>query len=110
MRALHCKARVRRPARAAEPRVGIDTEDVDTYYVVMNLTLSLDERLVARARRVALSTGKTLNQVIREHLEQITSKHSPDEFMVHLRRLSKQGRGRSKGARFNREEAHARRP
>ena len=76
----------------------------------MNVTLSLDERLVSRARRVAEAMGKTLNQVIREHLEEVTSQRAPEDVVAEIRRLSKLGRGRSRGARLNRDEAHARRP
>lgn len=37
----------------------------------MNITLSVDTQVVERARKVALALGKSLNQVIREHLEQL---------------------------------------
>lgn len=39
----------------------------------MNLTLAVDDRLVEQARKVAESQGKSLNQVIREYLEELTS-------------------------------------
>ena len=76
----------------------------------MNITLSIDERLASRARKVAKSMGKSLNQIIREHLEDLTSKRSSDAWIAEIRRLSDLGHGRSGGHRFNREEAHARRP
>ena len=88
----------------------MDTVFVSTYYVYMNVTLSLDDRLVARARKVAEAMGKTLNQIVRENLEELTSKRSPEDVMAEIRRLSKAGRGRARGVRFNRDEAHARRP
>jgi len=37
----------------------------------MNITLSIDEQLVERAREKLRATGKTLNQEIREHLAHI---------------------------------------
>jgi hypothetical protein len=74
----------------------------------MNITLSIDERLVRSARRVAGSMGKSLNQIIREHLEEITSKPDAAQFGAELRRLSAEGRGNSNGWKFNREEAHER--
>jgi len=74
----------------------------------MNVTLSIDERLLRRARRVAEAMGKSLNQVIREHLEAITSKDTHEAYMAELRRLSKEARGNSRGWRFNRDEAHER--
>lgn len=36
----------------------------------MNLTLSVNENVVKRARAAARSTGKSLNQLIRERLEE----------------------------------------
>ena len=35
----------------------------------MNVTLSVDEQLVARARQKAEALGKSLNQVIRDYLQ-----------------------------------------
>ena len=43
-----------------------DTEYGRTYTVGMNVTLSIDEQTVERARKRAESLGKSLNQVIRE--------------------------------------------
>ena len=37
----------------------------------VNITLSIDEQLVERAREKLRPTGKTLNQEIREHLQHI---------------------------------------
>jgi hypothetical protein len=74
----------------------------------MNLTLSIDERVVRRARKVAAAMHKSLNQLIREHLEQITSSASSREFSKELRRLSAEAQGDSGGRRFTRDEAHAR--
>jgi hypothetical protein len=72
----------------------------------MNLTLSVDERLVKEARRAARARGKSLNQLIREYLEQLTARDNPGREVEELRRLSAQGRGRSRGWRFNRNELH----
>jgi hypothetical protein len=43
-------------------RGGFDTGYVSTYTVFMNVTLSVDEQLLARARKKAESLGKSLNQ------------------------------------------------
>lgn len=72
----------------------------------MNVTLSLDEQLVKRARRRAEALGKSLNQVIREYLQQLAGSHDPDKFEEEFRRLS--GRGDSRGWKFNRDEIHER--
>jgi len=74
----------------------------------MNLTLSIDERLVEEARKVASAMGKSVNQLIRDYLEQLTSKASPEETIAELRRLSEESRGNSQGWKFNRDEIHAR--
>ena len=74
----------------------------------MNLTLAVDERLVEQARRIAESQGKSLNQVIREFLEELTSPSTVAEEMEELRGLSLDGQGRSRGWKFNRQEIHER--
>ena len=43
----------------------------------MNLTLSIDEQLVERAREKLRATGKSINQEIREHLEHIVGDDEP---------------------------------
>jgi antitoxin component of RelBE/YafQ-DinJ toxin-antitoxin module len=74
----------------------------------MNLTLSLDERLLEEARKVAATMGKSVNQLVRDYLEQITSKSAPEDDIAELRRLSRQSRGNSRGWKFDRDELHAR--
>ena len=72
----------------------------------MNLTLPLDKKLVETGRKVAASMGKSLNQLIRENLEQLTSSTSLEDTIAELTRLSDQAGGRSRGWQFNREEIH----
>jgi hypothetical protein len=74
----------------------------------VNLTLSVDDRLVQEARRVARARGKSLNQLVREFLEQLTARDDPERDIRELRRLSEQGQGRSHGWRFDRDELHTR--
>jgi hypothetical protein len=74
----------------------------------MNLTLAVDDRLVEQARKVAESQGKSLNQVIREYLEELTSPSTTAGEMEELRRLSLDGQGRSRGWKFDRQEIHER--
>jgi Family of unknown function (DUF6364) len=74
----------------------------------MNLTLSIDERLVEQARQVAQSMGTSLNQLVRAYLEEITSQPTAAQDMAELRRLSIEGKGRSGGWKFNRDEIHER--
>jgi antitoxin component of RelBE/YafQ-DinJ toxin-antitoxin module len=74
----------------------------------MNLTLSVDERLVEEARKVASAMGKSVNQLIRDYLEQLTSTASPQETIEELHRLSEESKGNSRGWKFNRDEIHIR--
>ena len=74
----------------------------------MNLTLSVDEQLVSRARKRADALGKSLNQLIRDYLQHLAGSDDPEQSIAEFRRLS--GKGNSRGWRFNREEIHERRP
>lgn len=74
----------------------------------MNLTLALDDDLLRDAREAARTIGKSLNQVVREYLEHLTGRDQPQEDIDELRRLSAEGKGRSRGWRFDRDELHER--
>lgn len=73
----------------------------------MNLTLSIDEQLVAQARKKASALGKSLNQMIRDYLQSIVGGDDPQRSIAEFKRLS--GTGDSRGWRFNRDEIHERR-
>ena len=72
----------------------------------MNITLSIDEKTVLEARKVAAALGKSLNQIIREDLERLTNTSSRNQDLEEL--LSLGGRGHSDGWTFDREELHER--
>lgn len=72
----------------------------------MNITLSVDEKLVSDARKIASEMGKSLNQLIREHLEQLTQQQKSAEDFDEFIALS--GTGDSKGWTFNRDELYER--
>lgn len=74
----------------------------------MNLTLSVDEQLVERARKVARAMGKSLNELVREYLRNLAGDGDAKRDIEELRALSRRGKGRSRGWRFNREELHER--
>jgi hypothetical protein len=76
--------------------------------VGVNVTLSLDDRLLERARRLAARRGVSLNQMIRDYLSDVTGELSPDEVVAELDALWAESRGDSRGWRFNREELHDR--
>ncbi len=72
----------------------------------MNLTLSIDEQLVARARKRADALGKSLNQLVRDYLQRLAGGDDPEHSVAEFQRLS--GKGNSRGWRFNRDEIHER--
>lgn len=72
----------------------------------MNVTLSISEKVVERARRRAAALGKSLNQLIRDYLETLAGEDDPERSLHEFKRLS--GRGDSRGWRFNRDELHER--
>ena len=72
----------------------------------MNVTLSLDDQLVTRARKKAEALGKSLNQLIRDYLQTLAGGDDPERSIEEFKRLS--GRGHSRGWRFNRDEIHSR--
>ena len=74
----------------------------------MNLTLSVKEDVVERARKAARSRGMSLNQLVRRYLEELGGLGEPEREIRELRRLSAEGGGRSRGWRFDRDEIHAR--
>ena len=72
----------------------------------MNVTLSIDEQTVERARKKAEALGKSLNQLIRDYLQKLAGGDDPERWIEEFERLS--GGGNSHGQRFNRDETHER--
>lgn len=72
----------------------------------MNLTLSIDRQVVARARKKAEALGKSLNQLIRDYLQTLAGGDDANQSIEEFKRLS--GRGDSRGWRFDRNEIHDR--
>ncbi|HUF51393.1 MAG TPA: DUF6364 family protein [Longimicrobiales bacterium] len=74
----------------------------------MNLTLSVDERVVERARSVAEAMGTSLNQLIRDYLESLAGGDDLEADLAELRELTRAAKGRSRGWKFDRDELHGR--
>jgi hypothetical protein len=72
----------------------------------MNITLSIDEQVVKRARKKAAALGKSLKQLIREYLQRLAGGDDAERSIEEFNHLS--GRGHSRGWRFNRDEIHHR--
>jgi hypothetical protein len=79
---------------------------VRTYTVSMNVTLSIDDKVVARARKKAKTLGKSLNELVRDYLRKLAGGDDPERSIEEFEHLS--GRGHSRGWRFNRDEVHDR--
>jgi hypothetical protein len=72
----------------------------------MNLRLSVDDEIVARARKRAGSLGKSLNQLIRDYLQSLAEVDDAERSIQEFRLLS--GKGNSRGRQFSRDEIHTR--
>ena len=78
-----------------------------TYSVVMNITLSIDGRVVAEARRIAALRGTSLNRLVRDYLHELTRTDDTEAVVARLDALwaeENHGSGRS----WTREELHER--
>ena len=75
----------------------------------MNLTLSVDDEIVRKARRRAEALGKSMNQLVREYLQQLAGKVDRKALAEEFRELTRNAQGNSRGWKFNREEIHERR-
>ena len=74
----------------------------------MNVTLSVDDEVVARARRHAEALGTSLNQMVRDYLEQLAGMSDAERQAEEFDRLSLAADGHSGGWKFNRDEIHER--
>ena len=71
-----------------------------------NITLSIDESLVKRARKAAKFLGKSLNQVVREYLEELAGTSDREALVAELRQLRQTASGDSGGWKFDRNEIY----
>ncbi len=74
----------------------------------MNVTLSIPDETIQEARRRAEALGTSVNQLVREYLEQFVGKSDPSADAKEFERLSRMSRGNSSGRKFNRDELHDR--
>ena len=74
----------------------------------MNVTLSIDDEVVVRARELATRRGTSVNQLIRDYLEELTSEMTAEEILGELEHLWRTSPGDSAGRRWTREELHER--
>jgi len=73
----------------------------------MNITLSVNDRIVAEGRRIAAARGTSLNQMIRDYLQKVTKLDDLDTVVADLERRWGIENYRSDNA-WSREEMHER--
>lgn len=74
----------------------------------MNVTLSVDDEILTKVRDIAARRRTSLNQLIRDYLEEIASDSSPAEVLGELESLWSEEPGDSGGRRWTREDIHER--
>ena len=74
----------------------------------MNVTLSIEDDVMGRARRCAEALGKSVNQLVREYLEGLTEPQKLEALADEFKRMSQDSKGNSRGWKFNRDELHER--
>ena len=73
----------------------------------MNVTLSIDDRVVTEARRIAAVRGTSLNQLVRDFLNELTRVDHVESVVAQLDALWADEDYRSQGP-WTREELHER--
>jgi replicative DNA helicase len=74
----------------------------------MNITLSVDEQVAQRAREAAQKMGKSLNQVVRDYLEQLAGGAQRGQHWTQFEQRCLQSGAKLNGWKFNRDEANTR--
>ena len=74
----------------------------------MNITLSIDEQVAQRAREAAQKMGKSLNQVVRDYLEQLAGSARRGQQWAQFEERCLESHVQLGDWRFNRDEANER--
>ena len=74
----------------------------------MNITLSVDERIADQARQAASAMGKSLNQAVRDYLEQLAGSQQLSAELCAFEQSALSSPGRLAGWKFDRDEANRR--
>ncbi len=70
----------------------------------MNITLSIDERVAEQAREAAQAMGKSLNQAVRDYLEQLAGRAQLESEIAAYLESTARTAGRLGAWTFNRDE------
>ena len=73
----------------------------------MNVTLSIDDRVVAKARHIASVRGTSLNQLVRDYLGDLTRHSDVKSVLDELDTMWSESTGHSQST-WTREELHDR--
>ena len=73
----------------------------------MNITLSVEDRVVAEARRIAAARGTSMNQLVRDFLNDLTRQQDVEAVVAELKEAWATENYRSEGP-WTREELHER--
>jgi hypothetical protein len=79
---------------------------VRTYSVFVNITLSVSDEVVEKAREVARERGTSLNALVRRYLESLAGERRGDDVAQQFDDLWRGRTGHSGGWRFNRDELY----
>lgn len=74
----------------------------------MNVTLSVPDEVMQEARSRAEALGTSVNQLVREYLEQFAGKGDLAHISSEFERLSYGSDGDSRSWKFNREDLYSR--
>ena len=74
----------------------------------MNITLSIDERVAEQARLAAMAMGKSLNQAVRDYLEQLAGRAQLEAEIVEYLASTAKAPGRLRGWKYKREDLQRR--
>ncbi len=72
----------------------------------MNLTLSVEKKVLEKARKAAMGMGLSLNEMVRRYLRTLAGETDSAQALTELRTLFVEQGGHSKGWRFDREDLH----
>ena len=74
----------------------------------MNITLSVDEQVAQRAREAAQKMGKSLNQAVRDYLEQLAGSSRRGQQWAQFEARCLRSPAQFGGWKFDRDEANER--
>jgi len=74
----------------------------------VNVTLSIDEKTLKRAREVARRQGKSLNQLVREYMQGLAGERYDEQHLRDLFDLMDEGGGSLEGRGWSRDDIHGR--